>query len=153
MDLPSLIRPELVLPGLEVRDRSGALKAVSAWLAEKEWVPDAGTVFEKLTEREELGTTAVGHEVAIPHCKLKGIPGVLLAVVTVPGGVDFAAVDGRPVRLLFVVISPDGAPTAHLQCLAAISGWIRESGSLERVVGESDPAVIHRLLVGEPPSP
>ncbi len=75
-----------------------------------------------------------------------------MAVATIPAGVDFAAPDGEPVKVLFVVVSPESSPAEHLRCLAAISKWIKESGDLERLARETDPDEIYRLLTGESPA-
>jgi nitrogen PTS system EIIA component len=71
---------------------------------------------------------------------------VVLAVGLLEQGLDFAAVDEQPVRVVFCIVSPDGSPAAHLQCLAAISRWVKEDRHIEKLLELSDPQAIYRLL-------
>lgn len=114
-------------------------------LAECGAVPSAPALARALIAREALGSTAVGGGVAIPHAKVAGLERPLLAAGISPGGVDFAAADGEPVRLLFVIASPPDAPAEHLRLLAGISRWLTrgtarvravlDAGSREEVAG------------------
>ena len=121
MQLHSLTRSDLIFPNLPGNDARTLLRAFTERLEDGGVVKSANEVYEKLREREELGSTGIGNGVALPHCKLKGINQVVLAVATSAQGVDFGAVDGEPVRLFFMVLSPVKDPAAHLQSLAAIS--------------------------------
>ena len=73
----------------------------------------------------------------------------MVALGLVPQGVDYGAVDGLPVRLFFLVVSPSGAPAEHLQALAAISRWIKAEGRAERLLALRDPAAIYDFLRDE----
>jgi mannitol/fructose-specific phosphotransferase system IIA component (Ntr-type) len=90
--------------------------------------------------------------VAIPHCKLKGLARGVVAVGLVPAGVDFGAVDGQPVKVFFLVVSPAESPAEHLQILAAISRWIRADQHADQHAGRllalHDPAAVYDLLEG-----
>lgn len=133
MGLATLIRPELVFPDLPGSDRQTALRAIADHIAEAGFIADPDPLYRKLCEREDLGTTCVGHSVAIPHCKLKKLKEVLVSVALSADGVDFGAEDDVPVRLFFTVISPDDAPAAHLQSLALISRWIKANSHVEKL--------------------
>lgn len=122
------------------------MRAFAERLADGGVVKSANEVYEKLREREELGSTGIGSGVALPHCKLKGIDRVVLAVATSAQGVDFGAVDGEPVRLFFMVLSPVKDPAAHLQSLAAISKWVKADQHVERILKQHDAAAIQELL-------
>jgi PTS system nitrogen regulatory IIA component len=133
MDLRSMVDPDLVFTDLQGSDPSSLLSALAERLAAGGAIPDAHDLHARLMEREQLGSTAIGHGVAIPHCKLSHIEKVVLAVVRVPEGISFETPDDQPVALFFVVISPQGNPASHLQALAAISKWIKDRGHLEAV--------------------
>jgi mannitol/fructose-specific phosphotransferase system IIA component (Ntr-type) len=123
---------------------------LAARIAERGLVRDPEQLFQKLWEREQLGSTGIGGGVAIPHCKLAGLAAGVVAVGTVPEGIDFGAVDGRPVYLFFLVISPASAPGEHLQVLAAISRWIKGgSRRIEEILALRDPAAMYDVLQGE----
>jgi PTS system nitrogen regulatory IIA component len=134
MGLASLIRPELVFPDLPGSDRQAALRFLSDQIAAAGFVEVADSLYQKLCEREGLGSTCVGHLVAIPHCKLEGLDEVLVSVAISADGVEFGAEDGAPVRLFFTVISPDDAPAAHLQSLALISRWIKSESNVAKLI-------------------
>lgn len=134
MGLASLIRPELVFPDLLGSDRQSVLRSLANSFADAGFITDPEALYRKLGEREDLGTTCVGHAVAIPHCKLKGLKEVLVSVATSSTGVEFGAEDDVPVRLFFTVISPDDSPAAHLQSLALISRWIKANSHVEKLI-------------------
>ncbi|MEH6624855.1 MAG: PTS IIA-like nitrogen regulatory protein PtsN [Motiliproteus sp.] len=82
---------------------------------------DAEEIFAGLIGRERLGSTGLGEGVAIPHCRLDSCQETTGALVKLPEPIDFDAIDGNPVDLLFVLIVPTEATEAHLQTLAALA--------------------------------
>ena len=149
MRLGALTRPELIFPGLRATDRSQLLRLFADRIAEGGLVRNAEELYQKLWEREQIGPTGIGSGIAIPHCKLKGLPRGVVAIGTVPEGVDFGAVDGRPVRLVFLVISPLESPAEHLQILAALSRWIKTDRHAEGLLALPDPMAIYQYLEQE----
>lgn len=149
MRLGSLIRPDLIFPDLPAGDRAEVLRALAGRLAERGLVSDAGTLFDKLWEREQLGSTALGGGIAIPHCKLDRLKSGVVALGRVQEGVDFGAADGQPVRLFFLVISPSQSPAEHLQILAAISRWVKGGGRVEALLAEPDAGALYEYLQRE----
>lgn len=149
MRLDSLTRPELIFPELDAVDREQVLRSLAQRLEQSDVVPDATELYSKLLEREQLGSTGVGSGVAIPHCKLDELSKVVLAVGIARGGVNFGAVDTKPVRLFFLVVSPTDAPAVHLQVLAAISRWLKQDSHVSRLLDLQDPESIYRLLKEE----
>ncbi len=146
MLLGELTRPDLIFPDLPATDRAETLRALAGRVAEQGLVQNGEDLFQKLWEREQLGSTGIGSGIAIPHCKLPGLAHGIVAVGLVPGGVDFGAADGRPVQVLFLVVSPSGSPAEHLQILAAISRWVRGTGHAEKILALRDPAAVYDLL-------
>ncbi|HEY3202715.1 MAG TPA: PTS sugar transporter subunit IIA [Thermoanaerobaculia bacterium] len=120
-----LLDPALVFHGLPGRTRDEVLEELASHLAERGRVSAPGELVDRLLEREKLGCTGLGGGVAIPHCKWKDLDEVVVAVASTEHPVDFAAADGVPVSLVFLVVSPAQAPAAHLQTLARISRLLR----------------------------
>ena len=149
MNLGALVTPDLVFPNLESAEGLAILRTLARKLAEAGAVKDSEALYEKLLEREELGSTAMGIGVAIPHCKLAGLKKIVLAVGLVPGGVKLDAPDEEAVHLFFVVISPPDSSTEHLKCLAMISKWIRQTGNVERLRSVQSKEEICRCLESE----
>jgi len=124
-----------------------ALQDIAGRLKESGDVKDAEDLARRLIEREKLGCTGLGSGIAIPHCKLNGLESVLLAVGISRGGVDFHAIDGKPVRLIFLVLSPAEAPAGHLQALARISRLVKTPGVTEGILSSATPDQVSRLLL------
>lgn len=146
MRLASLTRPELVFVGLPGTDGREVLRALAEKVAASGAVAGADELVRKLEERESLGSTGIGAGVAIPHCKLKGLRRGVVAVGLTDQGVDFKAVDGRPVNVFFLVVSPSESPAEHLQVLAAISRWVKADSHVQKLVKLTDRDAIYRLL-------
>ena len=146
MELHRLAAPNLIFADVPGSDAATVLKALSGLIAAGGVVKDADTLYRKLDERERLGSTGIGNGVAVPHCKLKKLDRVVMAIGTSRSGVDFAAVDGEPVRLFFVVLSPEKDPAAHLQSLASISKWVKANRHVERILLCTDADAILTLL-------
>ena len=146
MNLGDLTRPELVFVGLPGTDRPTILKAMADRLAESSVFEDSDALYQRLWEREKLGSTAIGSGVAIPHCKMKELDEVVVAIGVSKRDVDFESEDGEPVRLLFLVVSPEDKPADHLRSLAAISKWVKNDSHVEALLKTEDPGEIYRLL-------
>ncbi len=146
MRLSSLTSPDLIFVDLPGADGPTVLRAFAERLVKRGVARDADKLYRLLLEREKLGTTALGHGVAVPHCKIDGLDDVVVAVGLLRRGIDFEATDGEPVRLLFLVISPNAAPAAHLQALAAISRWVKADHHVERILDLHEPQAIFGLL-------
>jgi len=91
-------------------------------------VRDPADLARRLLDRERLGCTGLGAGIAIPHCKLKDLDEIVLAVASCPEGADFHSPDGIPVTLIFLILSPAEAPALHLQALARISRLLKTPG-------------------------
>lgn len=148
--LEALTSPELIFPDLEATGAESVLRELSGLLGEAGAVRDAGELYARLWEREQLGSTAIGHGVAIPHCKLERLARVVVAVGISRQGIDFGAADAQPVRLFFLVASPSRTPAEHLQSLAAISKWVKSGGDVEGLLASHDPARIYDLIRAAP---
>lgn len=145
MLLAELTDPELIFTDIAGSDSDAVLREFAERLAAAGRVRKPELLFQRLRERESLGSTALGHGVAVPHCRLQGLSEVLLAIGLSRRGVDFAAEDGEPVRAFFVVVSPNNAAVEHLHCLAAISKWVK-NGRLGRMMELDEPEEIYRLI-------
>ncbi len=126
--LQALVDSRLVFTDLKATTLEEALSEMARGLAAAGVVRDAQDLARRLLERERLGCTGLGSGIAIPHCKLKDVSRITLAIGSSCGGVDFRAPDGAPVTLIFLILSPADAPALHLQALARISRLLRTPG-------------------------
>lgn len=83
-------------------------------------------IFDALVERERLGTTGIGKGVAIPHARLAGLKDLYCLFMRVNPAVDFEAIDGKPVDLIFCLLVPEESGADHLKALARISKLLRD---------------------------
>ena len=102
--------------------------AVIAEIAARSFSLDAGDVLDALTEREQAGSTGVGHGVAAPHARIEGLTRLRGVFVRLEQPVDFDSVDDQPVDLIFALFAPKGAAgVEHLRALARVSRVLRQS--------------------------
>jgi PTS system nitrogen regulatory IIA component len=133
----SLLTQDLVIPELGSTTRDGVLKEMSVFLKKRDKIAKDKDLYEKLLEREELGSTAIGDGVAIPHCKMKGVknPVVMLAISN--KGIDFHSLDGKPSYIFFLVVSSPDNPSVNLQILAAIAHLVRKANRVINKIQEA----------------
>ncbi|UCE23120.1 MAG: PTS sugar transporter subunit IIA [Candidatus Aminicenantes bacterium] len=120
----------MIIEELDSQDREGILKEMVNFLKKKKKVNKEKELYEKLLQREELGSTAIGEGVAIPHCKMKGVKNPIILLAISKKNVDFQSLDGKPSNIFFLVVSSPENPSLNLQILAAIASLVRKSGSL-----------------------
>jgi PTS system nitrogen regulatory IIA component len=149
--LYSLLEEDLVLPRLVSRDRDGILRELSAALEARHKAVFGGGLLKMLQKREELGTTAIGHGVAIPHCRTNGLKSPALLLGLSKEGVPFEAVDGKLSHVFFLLVSPEDKPGTGLRLLAAIAALTRESRALASKLLKAETAadVLKTLRVEE----
>jgi nitrogen PTS system EIIA component len=134
--------------------RDEVLAEVSSRLASDGAISDPRDLAARLLDRERIACTGLGQGIAIPHCKLRDLREVVVALATTGVPVDFGAADGRPIDIVVLVASPADAPAAHLQALARISrllrvpgfaDTLRAAGSREELLG-----VLRSVEAGQP---
>jgi PTS system nitrogen regulatory IIA component len=109
---------------------------------------EQATILASLTEREQLGSTGLGQGVAIPHGKLEGLPRIYGLFARLAEPVDYKAIDGRPVDLVFLLLSPPDAGAEHLKALAAISRITRHGPTLDKMRGARSRDALAAVLMG-----
>lgn len=109
---------------------------------------DPAAVQASLMEREQLGSTGFGQGVAIPHGKIEGLSRIYCLFARLAEPVDYKAIDGRPVDLVFLLLSPPDAGAEHLKALAAISRVTRHVPTLEKMRGARSRDALAAVLMG-----
>jgi PTS system nitrogen regulatory IIA component len=109
---------------------------------------ESSAILASLTEREQLGSTGFGQGVAIPHGKIDGLSRIYCLFGRLGEGVDYKAIDGRPVDLVFLLLSPPDAGAEHLKALAAISRVTRHAATLEKMRGARSRDALAAVLLG-----
>lgn len=127
--------PERVKLPLEGREKEAVIRELARLLAGSEGTPErADDVAEAVLEREAVLSTGIGGGVALPHGRTGAVSELRLAAGTVPDGVDFDALDGRPVRLVFLLVGPVESAGAHVKALSRLSRMLGRTGLRRRLV-------------------
>ena len=108
---------------------------------------DSQTIFESFIAREKLGSTGFGNGIAIPHCRMPGCTSPLSAVLRLDVPVDFDAIDGAPVDLLFVLLVPEAATDEHLELLRQIASMLDREDVRERLRRASTGQELYQAVV------
>jgi PTS system nitrogen regulatory IIA component len=107
---------------------------------------DEESIVRAIMKREDLGSTGIGRGVAVPHTKHPGVPRLVGTVAVSPAGVDFESLDGDPVHLFFLLVSPPDRPGDHLRALENISRQLRDDTFCKLLKAAKGPVEIQHLL-------
>ncbi len=136
MKLSQMLSIENIIPDLKAKDKRSVLEELAGVLSQNEPGLDKETLVKGLLEREKLGTTGIGDGVAIPHGKFNGIKYPIISIGRSKKGLDFDAMDGRPVYLFFMLVAPENEANLHLKALARIARIARDE-AIRRTLMES----------------
>jgi len=130
--LTEVIPKRAIVPNIKAKDKKGALTELVQVVHR---VQEAGKfsvseIVEGILQREKLGSTGIGGGVAVPHAKLEGLKGVVGAFGRSAAGLDFNAVDGEAVHLIFLIIGPPDKNEEYLQSLQKVMMAIKRPNFL-----------------------
>lgn len=146
MDIASFLPPNAVIAYLMTPAKKQALKQMAAHAALCYGLPER-EVFLAVWERERLSSTAMGAGASVPHARLEGLAAPRAVFARLEKPIDFAATDGNPVDLVFLLLSPQGDNTEHLKALSRISRLLRDKPLCQRLRTEKQPQAIYQLLI------
>jgi fructose-specific phosphotransferase system IIA component len=121
MILTQILQPTCIKIPLEGKDKKSVITELVDLLDSNGLLLDKKLVLDTVLTREQTRSTGIGSGVAIPHGKCKGVNKLTMAIGIAPGLIDFASVDGKPVKLVILLVSPANQSGPHIQALAAIS--------------------------------
>jgi PTS system nitrogen regulatory IIA component len=145
MLISDFIAPDSVEPVLKVKTKKQLLQELSARAAPLTGLPERD-IFEVLLQRERLGSTGLGQGIAIPHAKLQGLKHIVGVFARLAEPIDFDAVDGQNVDIVFLLLAPAAAGADHLTALARISRLLREGSAVEKLRASKDAAALYAVL-------
>ena len=151
MALTDLLTPDAILPALRVNGKKQALQEMSDRAAQASGLP-AREIFDSILQRERLGSTGVGDGIAIPHGKLARCERIFGIFARLERPIDFEALDGLPVDLIFLLVAPESAGADHLKALAMIARVLRDSSLATRLRSTRDASALYSLLTLTPTS-
>lgn len=146
MLLTDLLTPNRIRIPLHARTKDEVLEELVDIIAESDQVTDRSELLRAVRERESVLSTGIGNGVAIPHGKSVAVPELRMAAGASEHPIDFDALDGQPVRLLFLLVGPESAAGPHIKALSRISRIIRQDSVRERLLNATTPEEFYHML-------
>ncbi len=146
MKLSKFCAEDLISFDLKGKTKNEIIEELVNIASRSKLVKDKEEVLKAVLEREKLVTTGVGYGVAFPHAKTKAIKGIAIAFGRSKAGIDFDAMDKKPVRLFFMIAAPEDAIGAHLNVMARLSYLMKSEKNRDVLMKISSPKELLELL-------
>lgn len=146
MSLVGLLSESLVKVGLESFDKDELFEEMVDLLVQAGAIEDRKPILQAIREREASMTTGIGKGVGIPHAKNTPVQAVVACVGTSDDGIEYDAIDGEPVHLVFMVVSGQDCPEVNVQTLAAIARIMGLPGAYRRICEAKSPQELLAVL-------
>ena len=148
MNLSKLLSTDSVVCDADVHSKKRALEYLAELLAKESSKADAFEIFQHLTEREKLGSTSLGHGVAIPHARTSDSDRAIGAFIKLEHGIDFDSPDNQPTDLLFALMVPEHYTDEHLEILSELASRFSDEGLCHSLRTSSDSEELYKRLTG-----
>ena len=149
MKITDILKKEHILADLTFNDKEGVLEEISEFLVKKGAIKTKQTLLVALIEREKLGSTGIGENVAIPHAKLEEVNSIVTFFGRSQKGVEFDSLDQKPVHFICLVIAPINSTGLHLKALARISRLLKNPNLRDAVMYATNVDQIYSILADE----
>ena len=149
MKISDILKKEHVIKELNSCDKKNVLDELSSFLEDEGEITDKESLLAALIEREKLGSTGIGENVAIPHAKISEIDNIITVFGRSKNGVEFESLDQKPVKFIFLVMAPENSTGQHLKVLARISRLFKNPSLRESVLSANEADQIYSILVDE----
>ena len=146
MKLSKFCDESLVTFNMKATNKDEAIDELVALAGTSNMIKDADQLLRDVKEREELVTTGVGYGVAFPHAKTRSAKGIVITFGRSEQGVDFDAMDHKPVTLFFLIAAPEDAIGAHLNVMARLSYLMKSEGNRKALLEASSPGDVLSLI-------
>ena len=149
MHISQILKESCVIADIKARDKASTLAEIAECLVRNEPSVPLDVLIESLTERESLGSTGIGDNIAIPHSRLPGVRYTMSVFGRSERGVEFDSLDGKPVHLIFLLVAPENSSREHLMALARISRLLQKESLRLQLLNESSPELLYQLILEE----
>ena len=146
MDMADILTPDRVLLDVRVRDKAQLIAEIARTFARSVPAVNAGAVEAALLAREALGSTGLGGGFALPHAQIENLDNYLGIFLRLAKSIDFRAIDGNPVGVVFALLPPAQLAVSHVSVLATISRRFRDSGLVAKLRKVKSPEYVYTLL-------
>lgn len=145
MDMSAILTPEAVRVLAAASSKKRLLQEIAETAASVYGI-DAAEASNALQERENLGPTGVGHGVALPHARIKGLESVVGVFVVLEKTIEFNSVDRQPIDIAFALFAPEDAGVEHLKALARVSRALRDQGRCEKLRANKNVNALYAII-------
>lgn len=149
MKFTDILPRKAVIGDLKARNKQEVIEEMSELIARSAGLPEKEELARVLLEREAHCSTGIGLNIAIPHAKVQGVNGYVSALGRSKGGVEFGALDGKPVNLFFVLISGLDSAGTHLKALARISRLLKSDQIRQALISCDSSAQMYEIISRE----
>jgi len=132
--------------GLKATDKDGVIEELVDLVSRSAMVKDRDQLLNDIKERENLVTTGVGYGVAFPHAKTRSVKGIVIAFGRSDAGIEFDAMDHKPVHLFFLIAAPEDAIGAHLNVMARLSYLMKPEENRRKLLEAASPGDVLALI-------
>ncbi|MBT2371003.1 PTS IIA-like nitrogen regulatory protein PtsN [Pseudomonas fluorescens] len=147
--LETILTPGRSLVNVPGGSKKRALEQIANLIGREVPELDTQAVYEALIAREKLGSTGFGNGIAIPHCRLQGCESPVSALLHLDAPIDFDAIDGAPVDLLFVLLVPQAATDAHLELLRQIASMLDRKEVRDKLRNANSNEALYQVVLDE----
>ena len=151
MDIKDFLSPAEVMVDVQASDKSRLLNDLSMRAASALRL-DHDVVAGEILKREKLGSTGIGEGVAIPHARIPSLKGPFGILARLKRPLEFEAIDGQPVDVVFFLLLPGASHGEQLNALAAVARKLRDKNTIREFRGVSNAAALYRAMVPDPQS-
>lgn len=148
--IASILQPSGVRCGVNGVSKKRALETVASLASNQQGHLDADELFQRLVARERLGSTGLGHGIAIPHCRMGNCQHTTAVLLQLNTPIDFDAIDGQPVDLIFALIVPEEAHEDHLQTLASLAQFFSHPEHLQALREAQNSKALYETVTQQP---
>ena len=148
MNLSRLLSTNSVVCNADVGSKKRALEYLAELLANASTTADAFDIFQHLTDREKLGSTSLGHGVAIPHARTSDSDKAVGAFIKLEQGIDFDSPDNEPTDLLFALMVPEHYTDEHLEILSGLASCFSDEGLCRNLRSSDTSEELYERLTG-----
>lgn len=139
MVITKFITKSCIVPKLKSRNKSDAIKELTHLLFEKKRMKSVGLALDQIMAREATESTGIGNGIAVPHARVPGMKNLACAVGRAPDGMDFVAIDRKPVYVIFLICYPPEQQTSYLNFVATVARLLSDPEMLQ-ALGELNTA-------------
>jgi nitrogen PTS system EIIA component len=147
MQIQTILSPERTLCGAPGSSKKRVFENISHFICEDIKSLSPNELFESLITREKLGSTGLGHGIAIPHCRMKNCHKIIGCLIKLNQPIDFDAIDNEKVDLLFVLLVPEQAQDEHLTVLAKLAQLFNDASFRQQLRATSDKDSLYQAAI------